>query len=158
MSITSTEKLNIKDDIRELMARYVRHADEKNWPLLASLFTPNGVFMPLNVEGEPLIVMEGRRHIADTIGNSVGAATAIHHLFSYEINVLGDDKATGVFSMEDYLIRPESEILPQTTHGNIPAFKTLRGYGHYHGDFVKRDGVWQIEKLIQTRIKLDFTL
>lgn len=157
MSITSTETLNTKDEIRELMARYVRHADEKNWSLLASLFIPNGVFMPLDVEGVPLIVMEGREHIADTISNSVGAATAIHHLFSYEISVSGDDKAKGVFSMEDYLIRPESEILPQTSHGNIPAFRTLRGYGHYHGDFVKLDGVWHIEKLIQTRIKLDFT-
>jgi hypothetical protein len=157
MSSTATEKLSIKDEVRELMARYVRHADEKNWPLLASLFTPNGVFMPLDVEGEPLIVMEGRAHIAETIGKSVGAATAIHHLFSYEIEVLAEDKAKGVFSMEDYLIRPETETLPQTAHGNIPAFRTLHGYGHYHGDYVKIDGAWHIEKLIQTRIKLDFT-
>lgn len=157
MNSTSTETLNIKDEIRELMARYVRYADEKNWKKLASLFTPNGVFKPLNVEGEPLIVMEGRTQIAETINKSVGTATAIHHLFSYEINVLNEGEAKGVFSMEDYLIRPETEEPAQTAHGNIPAFKTLRGYGHYHGDYIKQDGVWYIEKLIQTRIKLDFT-
>lgn len=155
--MSNTTKLNIKDEIRELMARYVRNADKKDWTMLASLFTPNGVFTPLNVEGEPLIVMEGRKHIAETINKSVGTATAIHHLFSYEIDVISESEAKGIFSMEDYLIRPEAEEISQTTHGNIPAFKTLHGYGHYHGNYVKIDGIWYIEKLIQTRIKLDFT-
>ncbi|SKA48426.1 SnoaL-like domain-containing protein [Chitinophaga eiseniae] len=156
MHTISTDPLRIKDSIRELMARYVRYADEKDWHALSSLFTPDGSFTPLNVEGEPLVTMEGRHQIAETIRQSVGTAIAIHHLFSYEIDVPGEGHAKGVFSMEDYLIRPETEPLPPTT-GHIPAFRSLHGYGHYHGDYILQDGVWHIKKLIQTRIKLDFT-
>lgn len=152
-----TDILHIKDEIRELMARYVRQADEKNWQALAALFTPDGVFTPLNVDGEPLAVMQGRQQIAETIQKSVGTATAIHHLFSYEISPLDGVQAKGVFSMEDYLLRPEAEEQPATAHSNIPPFRSLHGYGHYHGDYVKQDGVWYIKKLVQTRIKLDFT-
>lgn len=157
MQTISTNTLHIKDSIRELMARYVRYADEKNWQALSSLFTPDGIFTPLNVEGEPLINMQGRQQIADTIRRSVGTATAIHHLFSFEIDVLGEDRAKGVFSMEDYLLRPDNEPLPQTAQGHIPAFRSLHGYGHYHGDYTLHDGSWYIKKLVQTRIKLDFT-
>ncbi|QJB31631.1 nuclear transport factor 2 family protein [Chitinophaga oryzae] len=157
MRTISTDTLQIKDSIRELMARYVRHADEKDWEALASLFTPDGTFTPLNVEGKALVKMEGRQQIAETIRRSVGTATAIHHLFSYEIDVPGEGQAKGVFSMEDYLLRPDTEPLPPAANGHIPAFRSLHGYGHYHGDYELRDGVWYIKKLIQTRIKLDFT-
>ncbi|MBV7530383.1 nuclear transport factor 2 family protein [Chitinophaga sp. sic0106] len=157
MSIQSTDQLRIKDEIRELMARYVRYADEKEWKLLAGLFTEDGVFTPLTVAGAPLAVMQGQQQIAATIGGSVGTATAIHHLFSYEIEVLNEDSAKGIFSMEDYLIRPEGAVIPPATQ-EIPAFRTLHGYGHYHGNYRYRDGRWQIEKLVQTRIKLDFNI
>jgi len=148
--------LIIKDEIRELMARYVRYADEKNWQKLAELFTPQGRFTPLNVSGEELVRMEGRQEIARTIHNSVGEATAIHHLFSYEIQVASAESAKGIFSMEDYLIRPESEIPATHQTGNMPRFRTMHGFGHYHADFVKVGKNWQIEQLVQTRIKLDF--
>jgi hypothetical protein len=37
------------------------------------------------------------------------------------------------------------------------AFTRMEGYGHYHGEFVKTDGAWFIAKLVQTRLRLDFT-
>ncbi|MCF2505276.1 nuclear transport factor 2 family protein [Dyadobacter sp. CY107] len=151
------EELKAKDQIRELMARYVRYADEKNWTDLASLFTPEGSFTPLNVNGQPLVQMQGRQQIAQTILEAVGQATAIHHLFSYEITLDTAEQATGIFSMEDQLIRNQDNSTPIHASSVIPAFKTMHGFGHYHANFIKIGAAWYIEKLVQTRIKLDFT-
>jgi hypothetical protein len=157
MSITDLERLKITDDIRNVMARYVRYADAKEWYNLAALFTPEGTFTPLNVAGEALKIMSGRANIAGMITTSVGHATAIHHLFSFEIDIQSSEEAKGIFSMEDYVIRPENEETVHVADSKIPAFRTLHGYGHYHGDFIKVDGAWYISKLVQTRLKLDFT-
>ena len=158
MTITDSDQLLVSDNIRDLMARYVRHADNKQWHDLASLFTPDGSFTPLNVGGKPLTEMSGREQIASKISTSVGRAIAIHHLFSYEVEVISEDKAKGIFSMEDYLIRPEDEEIKQIPGSAIPAFRKMHGYGHYHGEYVKVKGIWQISRLVQTRIKLDFTM
>ena len=155
--MTDLEKLKITDDIRTVMAKYVRNADNKKFNALAGLFTPDGTFTPLDVNGDALVEMSGRVEIAGKIAASVGQATAIHHLFSFEIDILSPKKVHAVFSMEDRLIRPENEAGVLLSESNVPAFRTLHGFGHYHGDFVKEADTWYIEKLVQTRLKLDFT-
>jgi len=157
MNITALEQLKITDDIRTVMAKYVRNADYKNFVELANLFTESGTFTPQDVAGNALITMNGRNEIAGKITESVGQATAIHHLFSYEVEVQSFDKVHAVFAMEDRLIRPENEESVTLTDSNVPTFRTLHGFGHYHGDFVKIENTWYIEKLVQTRLKLDFT-
>jgi hypothetical protein len=52
------------------------------------------------------------------------------------------------------LIHSDDEVLPADAK---VAFRTMHGYGHYHGDFVKEGGRWHIDKLVQTRVKIDFT-
>jgi len=151
------EHLKITDEIRGLMARYVRHMDNKEWEKLVSLFTIEASFTLLDVLGEALAVMTGRDHIAKTIAGFVGRATVIHHLFSYEIDVISMAEAKGVFAMEDYLIRPGDEYVELLPETKIPAFRTLNGYGHYHGNYINSNGIWYISKLVQTRLKLDFT-
>ena len=89
-----------------------------------------------------------------TIENSVLALIDLHQLFSYETEVLSPTSATSVVSMADMLIRPEGEAVASDDN---TAFKTMRGYGHYHGDFVKVDGRWYINTLVQTRLKMEFT-
>jgi hypothetical protein len=153
-SVSDVEKLVAINEIREVMARYVRHADHKEFEDLAGLFTPDGTYTPHHVDGRVWMHMEGRESIATTISDSVGNAQVLHQLFSYETEVLSPTSATSVVSMADMLIRPEGE--PVTSNENT-AFKTMRGYGHYHGDFVKIDGRWYIKKLVQTRLKMDFT-
>jgi SnoaL-like protein len=98
--------------------------------------------------------MEGREGIARTIAESVGNAQVLHQLFSYETEVLSPASATSVVSMADMLIRSDGDAVPshETT-----AFKTMHGYGHYHGDFVKVAGRWYIKKLVQTRLRMEFT-
>lgn len=152
--VSDIEKLIAINDIREVMARYVRYADHKKFHDLASLFTPDGTFTPHNVDGSVWMHMAGREGIAKTIAKGVGNAQVIHQLFSYETEVLSPTAAKSVVSMADMLIRPEAEPAPSDEK---VAFKTIRGYGHYHGDFVKIDGRWYIEKLVQTRLRMEFT-
>jgi hypothetical protein len=152
-AVSDIEKLIAINEIRELMARYVRFADDKKFIDLASLFTPEGTFTPHKVNGDAWIRMEGRENIAKIITQGVGQAVAIHHLFSYETKVLTPTTAHSVISMEDWVIHPDDEILPS----NEIAFRTMHGFGHYHADFVKIDATWYISKLVQTRVKMDFT-
>jgi len=149
---TKWERLTLSDEIRELMARYVRYADEKRWDDLARLFTPEGVFTPLDAAGDPVAHMTGREQIARVIRTTVGNATAIHHLFSYEIAFQSAVSATGIFAMEDYIVRPPDEEPPK-----LAPFKTMHGFGHYRPSFAKANGEWSITKLTLTRTKLDFT-
>ncbi|GAA4323718.1 hypothetical protein GCM10023149_24850 [Mucilaginibacter gynuensis] len=149
--------LEIKDEIRGLMAAYVRYADEKQWNKLAALFTVDGTFIPKNVAGEVLLEMKGRNEIEETIFNSIGETIAIHHLFSYQVEVENEQSARGVFSMEDRLIRPIDPNEELTVSDTITDFKTMHGYGHYHGEFIKDDGRWYISRLILARLKIDFT-
>lgn len=157
MSIHGIEQLKITDDIRMLMARYVRHTDNKDWEKLVSLFSLEASFTLLDVLGEVLAVMTGKNNIVEMIAGMVGRATVIHHLFSYEIEMISAVEAKGVFAMEDYLERPGDEIVGQRMPSKIPAFRSLHGYGHYHGDYIQTNGTWYIAKLVQTRMKLDFT-
>ena len=152
--VSDVEKLVAINEVREVMARYARHADHKEFEDLAGLFTPDGTFTPHRVDGSVWMHMAGRDGIARTIAESVGNAQVLHQLFSYETEILSSTSATSIVSMADMVIRPEGEAVP--SHEKT-AFKTMHGYGHYHGDFVKVDGRWYIEKLVQTRLRMEFT-
>ncbi|WP_250032338.1 nuclear transport factor 2 family protein [Paractinoplanes maris] len=147
------ERLGIVEEIRRVMARYVRYADHHRWRDLAELFTPNGAFTPHKPDGSVWLRMEGREQIAATVGGSnTPDDTLIHHLFSDEIDVDSAGEARGVFAMEDIIIRPEGAEVS----ADFP-FKGMHGYGHYRARFVKAGDSWQIADLVQTRLRLDFT-
>ena len=153
-SMSDVERLVAINEIREVMARYARHADHKEFEDLAGLFTPDGTFTPHKVDGSVWMHMEGRDGIATTISESVGNAQVLHQLFSYETEVLSPTSARSVVSMADMLIRPDGDAV--SAHEST-AFKTMHGYGHYHGEFVKVDGRWYIKTLVQTRLRMEFT-
>jgi SnoaL-like domain len=155
--LTELERLVATDEIRELMARYVRYADHKQWHELAGLFVPDGTFTPHGVDGTVIVRMAGREDIARKINAAVGSATAIHHLFSYEVTLRSPASARAIFSMEDWIVRPDHELLVRDAETGIEPFRTLHGYGHYHGAYERIDGTWFIAELTQTRLKLDFT-
>jgi Zn-finger nucleic acid-binding protein len=151
--MTDLERLVAIEDIRNLQSRYVRYADLKDWQALAGLFLPGASFIPYGMDGAPVATMTGRDEIANTISASVGAGSALHHLFSYEIEIDSPTKARGVWAMEDWLDRTNDN----SSTGAIASFKTMHGSGHYHAVYEKVDGAWFIADLKQTRTKLDFT-
>ncbi|WP_127509277.1 nuclear transport factor 2 family protein [Actinoplanes solisilvae] len=149
----TVERLEIIEEIRRVMARYVRYADHHRWQDLAALFTPEGTFTPHKPDGSVWLRMEGREQIAATIGGSNSPDdTLVHHLFSDEIDVASATEAHGVFAMEDIIVRPDDAPV----NDDFP-FRGMHGYGHYRGRFVRVDGSWQIAELVQTRLRLDFT-
>ncbi|MEU6346763.1 MULTISPECIES: nuclear transport factor 2 family protein [unclassified Streptomyces] len=149
----TAERLSITEDLRRLMARYVRYADHQRWQDLAGLFTPDGTFTPRKPDGSVWLRMEGREQIVATVGSSGGpGVTLIHHLFSDEIDVASATAARGVWAMEDIVTRPADAPVSEA----VP-FRGMHGYGHYRVRFVRTGGSWFIAELEQTRIRLDFS-
>jgi hypothetical protein len=147
MTKPDLDQLIAGEEIRDLMARYVRFADTKQWDRLAALFLANASFTPRKVDGSIWHEMTGRDEIARTIETSVGSAQPIHHLFSYELEFTSATSVHAVWSMEDWIF----------SSADGGAFQTMHGYGHYHATYQKIDGTWFIASLDQTRVKLDFT-
>ena len=80
-----------------------------------------------------------------TFNNSLtiaGAAT-MHHCHTPEIELTSPVTATGIWAMEDLLVFPDGS--------------RLHGAGHYHEEYEKREGRWQITRLHLTRTLMDFT-
>lgn len=149
----NVERLVITEDVRRVMARYVRYADHHRWEDLSGLFTPDGTFTPHKPDGSVWLRMEGRENIASQIGAANGPDdVVIHHLFTSEVDVESADSARGVWAMEDRTTRSETVEPP----ADFP-YKSMHGFGHYHARFVKVDGAWYIAELEQTRVRLDFT-
>ena len=155
--MTDIEMLKAVEEIRQVEARYARYADEKRWADLAGLFTVDGTFTPLDVGGQPLALMSGRQEIADSLTAVTAGATPIHMLLTSEIEILSPTTAHGIWAMADLIFRDADPPAHSEATGNVPEFKTMRGWGHYHVDYVKVDGAWYFSARVQTRTRLEFS-
>ena len=122
--------------IRQVKARYFRCMDTKDWDGFAKVFAEDAV---ADYSG-PGKNLQGRAAIVAFVRGAVEALKTVHHGHMPEIVVHGDS-AHGIFAMADIVERPGGRV--------------MRGYGHYHEDFVRRDGRWQILRLRLTRLRVD---
>jgi SnoaL-like domain len=156
-TIGDIDVLKALEEIRRLEARYARFADEKRWTDLAGLFTVDGTFTPQGADGIPLAVMSGRQDIIDNLSAAMsGDVTPIHLLLTSEIDILSATTAHGIWAMADLVFRNDDLPVQADPTSDIPAFKTMRGWGHYHVDYLKIDGAWYVTKRVQTRTRLEF--
>jgi hypothetical protein len=156
--MTDIEMLKAVEEIRQLEARYARYADEKRWADLAGLFTVDGTFTPQDADGKALAVMSGRQEIADSLtAVNAGDVTPIHMLLTSEIEILSPTTAHGIWAMADLIFRNDDPPAHSEATGNVPPFTTMRGWGHYHVDYVKIGGAWYFSKRVQTRTRLEFS-
>ena len=152
------EVLKAVEEIRRLEARYARYADEKRWADLAGLFTVDGTFTPQDADGKPLAVMSGRQEIVDSMTAVMnGDVSPIHLLLTSEIDILSPTTAHGIWAMADLIFRNDEPPVQADATSDIPAFKTMRGWGHYHVTYRKVAGEWFIATREQTRTRLEFT-
>ncbi len=152
------ETLNAIEDIRRLEARYARYADDKRWADLAGLFTEDGSFRSLDVDGNPVVDMVGRADIAAQLGaRNSGDVQPIHQLLTHEIDIESETQAKAVWAMADLIFRGESAVPEQKPGEALPPFRTMRGWGHYHVTYRKVAGEWFIATREQTRTRLEFT-
>jgi hypothetical protein len=59
-----------------------------------------------------------------------------------EIELTSATRATGIWAMFDYVELPEF---------------TLRGFGHYHEEYLKQGGRWRIQSMRLTRLRCEVT-
>jgi hypothetical protein len=140
-ALTVSERLAAIQDISILKARYFRCIDTKDCAQLESIFTPDATLHYTEVQDEPLGIAETLAFISSGMEGCV----SIHHGHMPEVEILGPDRATGVWAMEDRLFWPsgrESRL----------GLSSLHGCGHYYEDYVRSGGRWLIHRLKLVRL------
>jgi len=142
--------------IRDLKARYFRYMDTRDWDGMRDVFTADAVMdmradiatqakFGLPVDPDAGLIV-GRDTIVSSMREPLEGVVTVHHGHMPEIDLVSDDKATGIWAMEDLIILPEGG----------PA-RRLHGYGHYHEDYVREeDGRWRIARLRLSRLFVEF--
>ena len=127
-------------EIHRLKALYFRLMDEKRWDEWAEVFTED--FVGIYDGPHPQLRFEGRAQIVAENRKILATARTVHHGHMPEIELTSATTATGIWAMFDYVELPEF---------------TLRGYGHYHDEYVKQGGRWRIKATRLTRLRCDVT-
>jgi SnoaL-like domain len=124
--------------IKQLKARYFRLLDTKQWDAWRDVFSDDftgevyggGMHEPIHFANPEELVASNRKILADV--------PTVHHGHMPEITLTGPDTASGVWAMMDIVLLGAG----------------FRGYGHYHEEYVKRAGRWQIRRLRLTRLHM----
>lgn len=132
--------MNMSDleHIKNLKAAYFRYLDGKDWTAFRSVFTDDFI-SDTRASGGKLI--RGADSFIGFVQSTLRSNPTVHHGHMPEIEILSDDSAKGIWAMED-LVR----LVP---------FVDMRGYGHYHEQYQKKNGCWKISYSKLTRIRLD---
>jgi hypothetical protein len=93
--------------------------------------------------------MQGAREFSKFSSDYLAKALSIHHVLAPRIEITSPTTAKGVWVMTD---------IPLWENGDpIEGYKEVRGWGHYHEQYVKRADGWRICAWELTRVKLDRT-
>lgn len=133
---------NDLEAIRQLKSRYFRLMDTQQFDRWDSCFTAD---ITARYEGVPRandslpvdVEINGRDALIDGIRELMTGAQSIHQGYMPELELTSATTASGIWSMYDYVRLP-------TCH--------FQGWGHYHEDYLKVDGVWRIQKILLTRL------
>lgn len=120
--------------IKQLKARYFRLLDTAQWDDWAQVFSEDA---SLQWGPQPDQVMHGREAIKRGVSGSLRGATTVHHGHMPEIQLEGAERARGIWSMFDRVDHPDYLLV---------------GFGHYHEEYRRIDGQWQIHHLVLTRL------
>ena len=132
-------------EIQKLKARYFRFLDTKQWERFGELFTEDLKFYiasdPSHGPDEPTFA--GRQALVGYLAASHPGKVTVHQGHMPEIEFTGEDTATGVWAMFDWVDDP----------GRGGAWQ---GFGHYHERYVRGpDRRWRISEVRLTRLRVD---
>jgi uncharacterized protein (TIGR02246 family) len=132
--------------IKQLKARYFRTLDTKDWDGFGDVFARDAV---LEVP-EADMVVRGRDAIVDAVRDPLTGTRTVHHGHMPEIEVTGDDTATGIWAMADY-------VEWSGAGGGAEAGERvgIQGYGHYREEYVREEGRWRIARSHLERLRVD---
>lgn len=132
------DRLADREALRELKARYFRCLDAKDWDGLRAVCTDDVV---VEADGTR---HHGARAFVDFLAPVLAGASTVHHGHTPEITFTGDDTASVVWAMADYLVFDEG-----------PPPVGLHGYGHYHDRCVRTADGWRLAEVVLTRLRTD---
>lgn len=137
--------------IREIMmlkARYFRTMDMKDWAGLEDVFTADLIadFRDATPEHQPAMLIHGAKPYVANLAPMLADVVTVHHGHMPEITVEDQDRAHGIWAMEDWLWPAETSALP---------FRRLHGWGHYHETYRRIGGEWKIASIRLTRLRVE---
>lgn len=134
-------RLTAIETIKRLKARYFRTLDRRLWPEFGLVFARDA---HLEVS-EAGMVVDGRDAIVVAVSSSLVGARTVHHGHMPEIEITGPGAARGIWAMFDFV-----DFGPAGDQA-----RGLKGFGHYHEDYVVEDGEWRIHSLRLSRLRID---
>jgi hypothetical protein len=141
---SALQKLLEIEQIKQLKARYFRALDEHRWDDLRGLFTEDvQVIIDIDATGAGLYNYNGLDDFIGQVSKTLEGVSHVHHGHMPEITLEGDDRASGIWAMNDYLVHPH---------------QVINGYGHYRERYQRgADGAWRIAHLHLTRLRREVT-
>jgi SnoaL-like domain len=137
------EELLEVEAIKRVKYRYFRYVDTKRWDDWGALLTEDAVLDHPANRPRPIV---GRDAIVAAIRDGLADVVTVHHGHSPEIDLIGADRAHGVWAMEDLWLAPAPGGNGQPMY---------HGFGHYLEEYVKRDGTWLIARIQISRLHLE---
>jgi len=138
----TVEELLIREEIRDVKARYCYYLDFKRWDDYGNLFAKNAT---LNVDQSPSTMgrapnprpeFRGRAAIQASVSDLLPNAETLHQVHSPIFTSVTPERVEAIWAMEDIV--------------RMPGFH-LEGRGHYNETYIVEDGAWRIASLHLTR-------
>jgi hypothetical protein len=132
--------MNDIEAITQLKARYCRFLDAKDWTAWRDLFTDDFVGDTSAAGGREIV---GADAFIAFVRRTLGASrrTTVHQVHAPEIELTSETTARGIWALEDFV--------------RFAPGLDMRGYGHYHETYEKRDERWRIKSSKLTRLRED---
>jgi SnoaL-like domain len=143
------------EEIKQLKSRYFHGIDEKDWETLRDTLADDAV---LDFSGEVELhvghhgvevaddpadwIVEGGASGTEKIAAIVSEIVTVHHGHDPQITILGEDEATGIWSMYDCL-----------DYGD----EVFHGHGYYREQYRRIDGRWKISYMKLTRLRTSWS-
>jgi hypothetical protein len=125
------------EEIKRLKYRYVRLLDLKEWDELADCFAEGATA----AYGGGEYAYQGRDAILEFLRSNLSGTGTLtsHKVHQPEIDLIGPDRARGVWGLEDVVISTETGV-------------TIRGSAFYTDEYLKLDGSWRISSTGYKRV------
>ncbi len=126
--------------IKQLRARYFECVDAQDWDGWA-----NDVLMEDFHFDSEAGVQDGRDAVIAVISKSLTGGRTVHHGHQPRITITGDDTASGVWRMNDYVTIPMAD----------GSEFVMRGYGYYYDEYVRTSRGWRLASSRMERLRVD---
>jgi hypothetical protein len=134
--VDDVQRLLAVEDIKRLKSQYFRYVDTKDWDSWRALFADDGHF---EIGAG---TFEGADPFVASVREFLTGATTFHHGHMPEIDVLGNDEASGIWTLYDV-------VEPPADSGVSPFY----GYARYWERYERRDGEWKIVSMRIERLR-----